>query len=321
MYIKKKYLIVLVVLILILAVGVMGNDEKEDNIQRKTVTKTEDSLHSQSTEKIQESEQVESTTENSVASLDEKDTKGYNYIAVEDLDAHNQDIVGKKVLLVGTVGDIQKDDKVIQLNVPNTVHYMDVHLANDSVVLNNIESFKDKTIAVIGTVADEEDVLFFTVSNVIDSYVIAMNSDSYNFRSDKTSPKLAKLFKDKHKDKKSKSDNKKVSKKEYKQSCESFDLDKYKDILRNPDNYNGKKIKLKGKVTQVIEGWFDSFTLYIEDKNGNTWDMNYTYKDNESRKLEGDNITVYGELNGTAKSETILGKQVIYPYVDIEYME
>ena len=47
-------------------------------------------------------------------------------------------------------------------------------------------------------------------------------------------------------------------------------------------------------------------------------DINYTYKDNESRKLEGDNITVYGELNGTAKSETILGKQVIYPYVDIE---
>lgn len=321
MYIKKKYLIIFVVLIFILAISVMNKDEKEDNIQSGNVDKMQDSLHSQSTERSQELEQVEPTTENSVDSIDVKDTKGYNYIAIEDLDAHNQDIVGKKVLLVGTVGDIQKDDKVIQLKVPDTVHYMDVHLANDSVVLKNIESFNDKTIAVIGTVADEDNALFFTVSNVIDSYVIAMDSDSYNFRSDKTSPKLAKLFKNENKDKKSKSDNKKVSKKEYKQSCESFDLDKYNDILRNPDNYNGKRIKLKGKVTQVIEGWFGSFTLYVEDKDGNTWDMNYTYKDNESRKLDGDTITVYGELNGTAKSETVLGKQVIYPYVDIEYMK
>lgn len=35
--------------------------------------------------------------------------------------------------------------------------------------------------------------------------------------------------------------------------------------------------------------------------------------------LEGDQVTVYGMLDGTTTSETVLGKQVEMPYLNIKY--
>lgn len=92
----------------------------------------------------------------------------------------------------------------------------------------------------------------------------------------------------------------------------------YTDVERNPDNYKGTKIKIAGKVIQVSEGWFDSVTMRI-DCNGNIWYVTYTRSEGESRILEGDAITAYGECDGLQSYTSVLGSQITIPSMDMKY--
>ncbi len=92
-------------------------------------------------------------------------------------------------------------------------------------------------------------------------------------------------------------------------------------LFRSEDEYKGKHVVISGKVDQVIEGLLGGYSIYITDSSGNKWHCTYRYKDGESKMLENDNVTVYGDLNGTANSKTVLGKQVTMPYVEINYYE
>lgn len=103
----------------------------------------------------------------------------------------------------------------------------------------------------------------------------------------------------------------------YKNECETVS---YGDIERNPEDYEGKKIKVSGKVIQVSEGWLDGVTLRV-DNNGETWYVTYTHKENESRILEGDYITCYGVCDGVKSYTAILGNQITIPSLKMEYYE
>lgn len=92
----------------------------------------------------------------------------------------------------------------------------------------------------------------------------------------------------------------------------------YSDVERNPDTYKGTKIRVSGSVEQVIEGWFNSVTLRL-DSNGDTWVITYTHKEGESRILDGDYITVYGECDGVTSVTNILGAQMTYPSMKMVY--
>lgn len=94
----------------------------------------------------------------------------------------------------------------------------------------------------------------------------------------------------------------------------------YNDVARNPDNYEGTKIKISGKVVQVSEGLFDSVTMRI-DCGGNMWYVTYSREDGESRILEGDRITGYGECRGVTSYITVLGSQVTIPSMRMEYYD
>lgn len=109
-----------------------------------------------------------------------------------------------------------------------------------------------------------------------------------------------------------------VSAEEYKSICNELE---YEDILRNPDSYKREYCKLNGTVSQVIEGWFGNYSIYIKDEQGNIWGCIYSYSENESHILEGDFVTIYGICYGTTNSETVLGKQVTMPYIEIDYIE
>lgn len=115
----------------------------------------------------------------------------------------------------------------------------------------------------------------------------------------------------------------KKAKKEYIASCKAY---KYKDIARNPDKYNGKRAKFKGEVVQVIEGYL-STTLRVDVTKGkygiytDTMYVVYTPKSStESRILEDDIITIYGELAGIESYETVMGAKVSIPRIDAEYI-
>lgn len=93
----------------------------------------------------------------------------------------------------------------------------------------------------------------------------------------------------------------------------------YNDVERNPDNYDGVKIKVSGTVRQVIEGWLDSVTLRVTDSDENTWMITYKHKDGESRILEGDTITAYGECTGVTNVTNLLGAQMTVPSMSMQY--
>lgn len=94
----------------------------------------------------------------------------------------------------------------------------------------------------------------------------------------------------------------------------------YNKILRTPDVYENTFCKISGTVDQVIEGWFDCYTIYVIDADNNKWSCSYTYKEGESRLLEGDEVIIYGICNGTSHSTTLLGKQITLPDVDVKYI-
>lgn len=109
--------------------------------------------------------------------------------------------------------------------------------------------------------------------------------------------------------------NKKAERDDYISQCTTV---KYRDVERNPDNYEGTKIKVRGEVVQVAEGWFDSVTMRVSS-GGNMWYVTYSREEGESRILEGDSITCYGECDGVKSYTTVLGSQKTIPSLKMEY--
>lgn len=110
---------------------------------------------------------------------------------------------------------------------------------------------------------------------------------------------------------------------EYKDLCNEFE---YKDIARNPGNYENKNTFIKGKVIQVSEGLFDSVTLRVATKE--TEYLGYaddiyivTYKQVENNRiLEDDMVTIWGVCNGVTTYKSLAGN-VTVPSIEMRYYE
>lgn len=88
----------------------------------------------------------------------------------------------------------------------------------------------------------------------------------------------------------------------------------YDQIARNPDNYEGDKIKFRGKVLQVMEG--DGETQIRIAVNNNYDTVLYGSFDAsivDSRILEDDVITVMGLSAGLLTYESTMGGQITIP--------
>lgn len=109
-----------------------------------------------------------------------------------------------------------------------------------------------------------------------------------------------------------------LSKEEYIAACKELN---YKEVERNPDDFNGYKAKLSGKVIQVSEGLFDSVKLRVNDSNGNTWYVTYTRSKGESRILPNDKVDIYGECKGVKTYISILGGTVTIPAIDARFID
>lgn len=107
------------------------------------------------------------------------------------------------------------------------------------------------------------------------------------------------------------------SREDYIAACETV---VYSDVERNPQNFEGKNIVISGTVIQVSEGWFNSVTLRIETDSG-IWYATYTRDSSESRILENDNITAYGECTGVETYTTLLGANMTIPSMKIKYYD
>lgn len=119
-----------------------------------------------------------------------------------------------------------------------------------------------------------------------------------------------------------------VSKDDFKNSCESIS---YKDLLRNPDDYIGKNIKIDLKISQVgISGGLFSDVEYMRAYSNDEYDlwMGDVYvltdgrTDDNTKILVDDIISVYGTFTGNTEFELALtGTTEEYPVIDIKYMD
>ncbi|MCB6366643.1 hypothetical protein LI291_10710 [Intestinibacillus massiliensis] len=110
---------------------------------------------------------------------------------------------------------------------------------------------------------------------------------------------------------------------DYIEECKNFS---YETVARDPNQYVGAKAVFNGKVVQVMESG-DRVTLLIGvTKTDFGYEdivyVDYTRKDkNESRILEDDIVTVYGEMNGLKKYISVMFSEENAPWVNAKYID
>lgn len=115
-------------------------------------------------------------------------------------------------------------------------------------------------------------------------------------------------------------ENEVVSRENYIAECVTVSYD---DVARNPDNYDGEKVVFSGPVIQVSEDALDLFSnnsvdFRVETTDG-IWYVSYNRPEGESRILEGDYITCYGECDGVTTYISVLGGNITVPKLIMKY--
>lgn len=272
--------------------------------------RNKDSQKSETQKKNKETESIDNLTFED--EMKEFSSGEYLYITNEDLSTYCANMEGAKVYVVTDIDKIK--DTVIQSTLSGG------YMMSNFNISENFEKYEfclkeDDLVAIFGTVSGYTDYKFMGRSvNLDDCKVFATGNDASSYKKENSDEELVSYFVNTEEVANLNSD---ISEDDYKDLCESLG---YEDILRNPDTYNGKNCVISGKVDQIIEGWFDSYTIFVSDSSGNKWGCVYKYEEGESHLLEGDNITVYGECKGTENTKTVLGKQVTLPRIDVKYI-
>lgn len=98
----------------------------------------------------------------------------------------------------------------------------------------------------------------------------------------------------------------------------------YDNIARNPDEYEGRKVKFQGRVVQMLEdrdAGLVNIRLAVDDNYGQIIYVSYMPAKGESRILEDDEITVYGTSMGMMTYTATLGNEVTVPWVNADRYE
>lgn len=122
-----------------------------------------------------------------------------------------------------------------------------------------------------------------------------------------------------------KDDSENISPEQYKSEC--IDVS-YDDLARKPDEYEGQKVKFRGKIMQVVkdsESITSEYLISVTEGEYGLWNNNVFVKlrpDNKENKFLGDDIvTFYGESAGEHKYTSVLGQSISIPCVKAVYME
>lgn len=96
----------------------------------------------------------------------------------------------------------------------------------------------------------------------------------------------------------------------------------YDNLARNPDDYNGEKVKFTGKVLQVMEGDTENqIRLAVNSDYDTVLYCGYSPSIVSSRILEDDIITIYGTSVGTISYESTLGGTITIPGVFVDKID
>lgn len=138
-------------------------------------------------------------------------------------------------------------------------------------------------------------------------------------RQEKEAEEKEKKEKEKKQEKKEKEEKKKKEEKE-KQGYETGIT--YEELARTPEEYEAEKVKLHGKVVQVMEG--DStvqLRIAVDDNYDHMLFAEYDSSITESRVLEDDMITIMGVSEGLLTYESTMGGDITIPAVYVDKIE
>lgn len=102
------------------------------------------------------------------------------------------------------------------------------------------------------------------------------------------------------------------------EKAEYKDLD-FKQLDKNPDKHSGELVKYSGRIVQIIEGESTSDIRLGLGEYGS--DVVYIYFDDVTEFVEDDNITVYGEVEGSYTYDTAVGGQMTVPLISADIIE
>jgi len=320
---------VLLVALFFVGVFVAPTDSAEDKNSKEPVESVQKvSNETDSQQSLEEPEpedhpEKEIEPEQKVIPVDvDFDTSEYMGIDAGVLFEYGGYLGGEKVVTVIDVEDVDTYSSMIKAKTSNNEGYF------FSIVCEFLKDFslesieKGTSLTVAGTVKEKnpiaEEISFLDAPTVAleNCTIIGFGEIAQNLKSEASEQrKICEQEKQTYESKIAA--EKKSERDDYVSQCESV---KYSDVERNPDNYDGKKVRITGKVIQVSEGWFDSVTLRV-DCGGNVWLVSYSREEGEGRILENDSITCYGECTGVRSYTTVLGSQVTVPSLDMEYYD
>ncbi len=115
-----------------------------------------------------------------------------------------------------------------------------------------------------------------------------------------------------------------MSEKDYKAACSEIE---YKELTRSAEKYEGNKVKFEGQIQQVAydsENGESEYLISVTKDDLGLWSDNiYVYYANksDSKFIEDDVVTIYGEASGEKTYTSVLGQSITVPAVTAAYME
>ena len=97
----------------------------------------------------------------------------------------------------------------------------------------------------------------------------------------------------------------------------------YNQLARTPDEYEGEKVKLSGKVLQFSEGWlYDVVRLAVGGNYDNVLYLTVPKSITEDERiLEDDYVTIYGVSEGIETYTTVMGASMSIPSVSVDKID
>ena len=222
---KKRVLVILFSAVLLSACGA----------QEKTTTQR---VEDQSTQPVASTDAEVSNTPAKEEAVT-VDLDGYAYVTMDDLAEYYPNMTGVKIYTVAEIGQTQ-DDR-IQASTPGKYYYTSFYMDNPS---------KDYvgTVCVCGTVADYTDFGMLGSSiNVEKCRVVCTGDQANNYKKSSSDESLKEYFAVTAETAEV-NGTRNMSKEDFASICDEVGSGNYEDILRNPDSYKDKYVKLSGEV-------------------------------------------------------------------------
>ncbi|MCI8292267.1 MAG: hypothetical protein HFH53_01865 [Hespellia sp.] len=92
----------------------------------------------------------------------------------------------------------------------------------------------------------------------------------------------------------------------------------YEELARDENTYYWDIVSVTGKIGQVeeVEDNLAAYLVVCDDLWKETFLVSYTRPENETRILDGDNVTFYGQSKGLVSYESIWGQTITVPYIE-----